>query len=121
MASAKYVDIPAIVQVIGGVYLNNSFLDNENYFFHEEDFTEDFHRILFEAIINLHELGVKQIDVNSIEDYLEQRPKKKGVYIANKGPEYLENLANTTQVACFFFTSRILLISYNQDKSIPIF
>lgn len=101
MASAKYVDIPAIVQVIGGVYLNNSFLDNENYFFHEEDFTEDFHRILFEAIINLHELGVKQIDVNSIEDYLEQRPKKKGVYIANKGPEYLENLANKTQVAAF--------------------
>ena len=101
MASAKYVDIPAIVQVIGGVYLNNSFLDNENYFFHEEDFTEDFHRILFEAIINLHELGVKQIDVNSIEDYLEQRPKKKGIYIANKGPEYLENLANKTQVAAF--------------------
>lgn len=108
MASAKYVDIPAIVQVIGGVYLNNSFLDNENYFFHEEDFTEDFHRILFEAIINLHELGVKQIDVNSIEDYLEQRPKKKGVYIANKGPEYLENLANTTQVAAFdYYYSRM--------------
>jgi replicative DNA helicase len=108
MASAKYVDIPAIVQVIGGVYLNNSFLDNENYFFHEEDFTEDFHRILFEAIINLHELGVKQIDINSIEDYLEQRPKKKGVYIANKGPEYLENLANTTQVAAFdYYYSRM--------------
>lgn len=101
MASAKYVDIPATIQVIGGVYLNNSFLDNENYFFNEEDFTEDFHRILFEAIINLHELGVKQIDINSIEDYLEQRPKKKGIYIANKGAEYLENLANKTQIAAF--------------------
>ena len=101
MASAKYVDIPAIVQVIGGVYLNNSFLDNEDYFFNEEDFTEDFHRILFEAIINLHELGVKQIDINSIEDYLEQRPKKKATYLANKGAEYLENLANKTQVAAF--------------------
>ena len=101
MASAKYVDIPAIVQVIGGVYINNSFLDNENYFFNEEDFTEDFHRILFEAIINLHEFGVKQIDVNSIEDYLEQRPKKKAVYIAHSGAEYLENLANKTQIAAF--------------------
>ena len=101
MASAKYVDIPAIVQVIGGVYLNNSFLDNEDYFFNEEDFTEDFHRILFETIINLHELGVKQIDINSIEDYLEQRPKKKATYLANKGAEYLENLANKTQVAAF--------------------
>ena len=101
MASVKYVDIPATIQVIGGVYLNNAFLDNENYFFNEEDFTEDFHRILFEAIINLHELGVKQIDVNSIEDYLEQRPKKKGIYLANKGAEYLENLASKTQVAAF--------------------
>ena len=89
MASVKYVDIPAIMQVIGGVYLNNSFLDNENYFFNEEDFTEDFHRILFECIINLHELGVKKIDINSIEDYLEQRPKKKAVFVANKGMEYL--------------------------------
>ena len=50
MASVTYVDIPAIIQVIGGVYINNSFLDNENYFFNEKDFTEDFHRILFECI-----------------------------------------------------------------------
>ena len=66
--AAKYVDIPAIMQVIGGVYLNNSFLDNETYFFTEEDFTEQFHRILFEAIFNLHTLGVKKIDLVSIED-----------------------------------------------------
>ena len=28
----KYVDIPSIVQVIGGVYTNNSLLDHEGYF-----------------------------------------------------------------------------------------
>ena len=97
----KYVDIPSIVQVIGGVYLNNAFLDNENYFFTEEDFTEDFHRILFESIINLHTLGVKKIDINSIEDYLEQRPKKKAIFIANKGAEYIQNLQSKTQIAAF--------------------
>lgn len=101
MASLKYVDVPSIVQVIGGVYINNSLLDNEKYFFTEEDFTEDFHRILFEAIINLHTLGVKKIDVNSIEDYLEQRPKKKAVYLTNKGQEYLQNLEGKTQIAAF--------------------
>ena len=101
MASVKYVDIPAIAQVIGGVYINNSFLDNEDYFFCEEDFTEDFHRILFEAIINLHNLGVKKIDLNSIEDYLEQRPKKKATFLANKGAEYLQNLEGKTQIAAF--------------------
>ena len=97
----KYVDIPSIVQVIGGVYLNNSFLDKEEYFFTEEDFTEEFHRVLFEAIINLHTLGVKKIDLTSIEDYLEQRPKKKAVFLANKGPEYLQNLISKTQIAAF--------------------
>ena len=101
MASIKYVDIPAIMQVIGGVYINNSFLDNENYFFTEEDFTEDFHRILFEAIINLHNLGVKKIDLNSIEDYLEQRPKKKAIFMTNKGEVYLQNLEKNTQIAAF--------------------
>ena len=97
----KYVDIPSIVQVIGGVYTNNSLLDHEGYFFTEEDFTEDFHRILFEAIINLHNLGVTKINVNSIEDYLEQRPKKKAIYLANKGQEYLNNLQGKTQLAAF--------------------
>lgn len=97
----KYVDIPSIVQVIGGVYLNNSFLDREEYFFTEEDFTEEFHRVLFEAIINLHTLGVKKIDLTSIEDYLEQRPKKKAVFLANKGPEYLQNLISKTQITAF--------------------
>ena len=99
--AVKYVDIPSIVQVIGGVYLNNSLLDNEKYFFTEEDFTEEFHRILFEAVINLHTLGVKKININAIEDYLEQRPKKKAVYIANKGQEYLQNLESKIQLAAF--------------------
>lgn len=99
--AAKYVDIPAIMQVIGGVYLNNSFLDNETYFFTEEDFTEQFHRILFEAIFNLHTLGVKKIDLVSIEDYLEQRPKKKAVFLAHRGDEYLQKLMDNTQIAAF--------------------
>ena len=39
----KYVDITAIIQVIGSIYQNSSLLDNENYFFNEDDFTEDNH------------------------------------------------------------------------------
>ena len=30
-----YVDIPAIIQVIGGIFLNNALLDNINYNFNE--------------------------------------------------------------------------------------
>ena len=38
---AKYVDTSAIIQVIGGVFLNPTFLDDKDkYYFHEEDFVE---------------------------------------------------------------------------------
>ena len=60
----KYVDIPAIMQVIGGVYINNSFLDNENYFFNEEDFPNEFHKIVFGSMYNLHMLGAKNVIIH---------------------------------------------------------
>ena len=72
----KYVDIPSTIQVIGGIYLNPDLLDNENYHFTSEDFVEEFHRIIFGSIYNLHALGATAIDANTIEDYLEQRPQK---------------------------------------------
>ena len=99
--AGRFVDIPSIVQVIGGIYNNPSLLENEGYFFTEEDFTEDFHRILFGSIYNLHELGAKEITINAIEDYLNQRPKSLAIYKTNKGAEYLQKLSNTTQLAAF--------------------
>ena len=76
----KYVDITAIIQVIGCIYQNPTLLDNENYFFHEEDFTEEFHKILFGSMFNLHALGAKEVSINTIEDYLQQRPKALATY-----------------------------------------
>ena len=73
---ARYTDIPAVMQVIGSIYQNPSLLDNEKYTFTEEDFTEDFHRIVFGSIYNLHQLGAGEINVNTITDYLETRPTK---------------------------------------------
>ena len=99
--STKIVDIPAIIQVIGGIYLNPNFLENENYFFSEEDFTEEFHQILFGAMFNIHALGAKEITINAIEDYLEQRPKAYGIYKVNKGNEYLQKISNTIQISTF--------------------
>ena len=99
--ASRYVDIPAIVQVIGCIYQNPSLLDNENYSFTEEDFTEDFHKVIFGSIYNLHQLGAKKIDPIVIENYLEQRPKKLAIYKTNSGEEYLQKLENTTQLAAF--------------------
>lgn len=116
----RYVDISAIMQVIGGVYENPNLLDMEDkYFFNEEDFTEEFHKILFGSIFNLHMLGAKEINVTTIENYLEQRPKKFAVYKVNKGAEYLQKLSEITQITTFdYYYGRMkkmtLLRMYNE-------
>ena len=98
---AKYVDISSIVQVIGCIYQNPGLLDSEKYVFNEEDFTEDFHRIIFGSIFNLHALGAQEINITTIEDYLEQRPTKLGVYNTHKGREFLQKIPNNIQLATF--------------------
>lgn len=99
---SKYVDLPSIVQVIGDIYNNPNLLDAEDkYIFCEDDFTEEFHKILFGSIYNLHMLGAKEITPNAIEDYLNQRPKKLAVYKTNKGAEYLLKISKETQLAAF--------------------
>ena len=120
MGKSKYVDTTAVVQVIGSIYNDPTLLDNENYKFNEEDFSDnDFHLTLFGTIYNLHALGVKDITVNAIEDYLEQRPKRLATYKANKGAEYLAMLKETTQFASFpYYYERMkkmtLLRMYNE-------
>ena len=71
--SSKYVDVSANMQVIGDVFINPSLLDLEDkYKFNEQDFPQEFHRILFGSIYNLHQLGAKAISIEDIEKYLEQ-------------------------------------------------
>ena len=98
---SKYTDISSTIQVIGNIYLNPTLLDNENYKFFEEDFTEEFHKILFGSIYNLHILGATQITANTIEDYLTQRPKSLAIYTANKGDEYLREISKMCQLSTF--------------------
>ena len=117
--SVKYVDTSAIIQVIGCIYNNVNLLDDEKYFFHEEDFTEEFHKILFGSIYNLHALGAKEININTIEDYLKDRPQKLATYKTNKGAEYLQKISENTQLSTFdYYYQRMkkmtLLRMYNK-------
>ena len=111
---AKYTDVPACMQVIGAVYNNPSLLDNEKYNFNNEDFTEEFHKILFGSIYNLHQLGATEINVNTITDYLETRPTKLATFKVNNGVEYLHELSQNTQVAAFDYY-------YNRMKKMTLF
>ena len=99
--NSKYEDIPSIIQVIGNIYQTPTLLDNEKYTFIEEDFTNEFHKILFGSIYNLHQLGAKSINVNTIEDYLKDRPTSLAIYRNQKGAEYLEKITQTVQLSTF--------------------
>jgi replicative DNA helicase len=116
----KYVDVPAIIQVLGCVYQNPSLLEQtDKYFFNEEDFPEKFHKILFGSIYNLFKLGAKEINPNTIEDYLSSRPKMLAIYKTNKGREYLDELQEKVQLSTFdYYYQRVkkmtLLREYNQ-------
>lgn len=97
----RYCDVSAIIQIIGNIYNNVSLLDYEDYHFNEDDFPEQFHKILFGSIYNLHALGAKEVTLNAIEDYLTQRPSSYAIYKTNKGHEYLEQISKQVDAATF--------------------
>ena len=120
MSKNKYIDIASVVQVIGNIYNNPNILEmDEKYFFTEEDFPEEFHKIVFGSIYNLHQLGAKEITAAAIEDYLEQRPKKLAIYKTYKGTEYLLKCSESAKFSAFdYYYNRMkkmtLLRQYNE-------
>ena len=98
---SSYIDVKSIIQVIGSIYQNPSLLDEEQYKFNEDDFPQEFHRIMFGSIYNLHALGAKVITINAIEDYLEQRDKKYAVYQSYNGAEWLNQCKEVVNIATF--------------------
>lgn len=115
MKSSKYIDISSINQIIGCIYNNPKILDaNDKYFFDENDFVEDLHKIVFGTVYNLHQHGVKEVNLAAIEDYLEQRPKKMAEYKVKKGSEYLLRCAELCKPASFDYY-------YNRMKKMTLF
>lgn len=121
----RYIDTPAIVQVIGCVYQNPKLIEDESYTFSLEDFTEDFHKVVFGSIYNLFQLGAEKITTSTIETYLEQRPEKLAIYKVNNGEEYLERAALNCQLAAFnYYYHRMrkftLLRIYNERAGMDL-
>lgn len=116
--NSEYIDTKSIIQVIGCVYQNPDLFDDDQYKFNEDDFPQEFHRVMFGAIHNLHALGAKTISVNTIEDYLEQRDKQYGIYKAYNGAEWLQKCQDSISIATFdYYYKRLkkftLLRMYN--------
>lgn len=105
---SNYVDTAAITQVIGCVFNNASILDDtDRYIIHEDDFQEDFHKIIFGSIYNIHLTG-SQVNIDAIIDYLANRPKFDAIFKQNKGVEYLlEASQNARQDTFNYYYNRL--------------
>lgn len=98
---SKYVDTPSLIQVLGNLYMNPLLFEDDRYHFSVEDFTEDFHKVIFGVLNNMHELGVKEITLSSIEDYLAERPKALATYQVHDGANWIAKTAQAVQPAAF--------------------
>ncbi len=107
--SSKYVDVTAIMQVIGCVYNNPSLLDQtDKYTITEHDFPDEFHRIAFGAIYKIYELGAEKITLENISDFLSSRPKSEATFKQQKGEEWLLKVADSSLPSAFdYYYSRL--------------
>ena len=118
---ARYYDTTAVLQVIGCVFNDPSLLDMEDkYVVTDEDFSNEFHRIVFGAIYKIHELGARVITLQNINDFLSSKPKSQGIYQAEKGEEWLLKVSNNANALTFdYYYNRLkkmtLLRVYDQN------
>ena len=112
---SNYIDIISLTNVIGNVFNNPKILEaGDKYFFTEEDFIDDFHKVVFGAMFNLYQLGVKEITLTAIDDYLSSRPQKLAIYQTNKGAEYITRAAESAKITTFDYY-------FNRMKKMTLF
>lgn len=107
--SSRYVDTVSAMQVIGSVFQEPDLLDaTDKYLITDEDFTDEFHKIIFGSIYKLYEAGAKNITIESINDFLSSRPKSEAIYKVNKGDEWLLKVSENAQIEAFdYYYSRL--------------
>ena len=105
----KYVDIPSIVQVIGCVFKQPQLLDfTDKYTLTDDDFPDQFHKVVFGTIYKLYELGSEKITLNNVLDYLSSRPKSQAIFIKQKGEEWLLKAGENAQPSSFdYYYNRV--------------
>ena len=100
--ASKYVDPTAVMQVIGCVFQTPQLLDfTDKYVIVDEDFADNFHRVVFGSIYTLHELGAEKITIKTISDFLSTRPKNEAIFKQNKGEEWLLKISENCSLNTF--------------------
>ena len=111
--ASTYVDTTSIIQVIGCVYNNLKLLDiTDRYTITDEDFPDEFHKIVFGAMYKIHELGASEVTLKNIEDFLSTRPKSAGIFKQQKGEEWIMKAAEVSNAMTFdYYYSRLKKMS----------
>lgn len=104
MALSKYIDTTATTQVIGNILKAPTLLEQEDkYWFIEEDFPDEFHKIIFGSICQIFKNGSSTISIESILDFLSSRPHNLAVFKQNQGEEFLIKSSNLAQSDSFSY------------------
>ena len=102
----KYYDTSAVVQILGSIFKDSSFLDQKGkYFLTAQDFApQDFHRVVYGAAADLYSNGARNITVTDIEDYLKDgRPNSWSVYQACGGAKWVASAIDAAHPENFKF------------------
>ena len=110
MKKSSYVDTVAVMQIIGCVFNNPELLDiTDKYIITENDFVEEFHKVVFGSIYNIFQQD-SAVTIDTIIDYLSVRPKFLAVFETNQGIEYLTQVSKIATADTFnYYYSRNLL------------
>ena len=102
----------AVFQVFGCIIRDPTLL--ENYSLTAEDFEcEDFHQIIFAAIYNLYNQGVKVIDCFAIDAFIQAYDKHYKIFLANQGLEYINDATVMCEPENFYY-------NYNRVKKFSL-
>ena len=109
MAGSKYYDTTSAIQVIGCILNNPRLLDEDGiYDFRAEDFNNDFHKVVFGTLYNLHNMGAEKLNTKVVEDYLSEKEKSFAIYKANHGAEWLHQVYTQADILNFnYYYSRL--------------
>ena len=109
MNEGKYVDSESCVQIIGCAMQDPSLMDDDGaYFYNEEDFTSEFHKVIFGAIYNLYIMGATHIDVKTVDSYLKDRPQSYAIFKQGNGQKWLMEAADNADLANFdYYYNRV--------------
>lgn len=105
-------DNRSVFQVLGCLIKKPTLI--EEYSLDKDDFeVEPFHQIVFSAIYNLYQQGIKTLDSFAIDSYLSKYPKQYKRFEANNGVEFCEEAFDLSEVSNFeFYYQRLRKFSY---------